>query len=94
MLNDLKIFHVYPQVDTFLRVNTNLLSSFFEGFVLLIITMSIIRTRVKTKTPQPGKIVAVFLIRYSFVRFMLEYLRADSQLEFHGLFTVSQRFFL
>ncbi len=94
ILNDLQIFHVYPQVDTQLRVNTNFLSIFFEGFVLLIVTLSIIRHRVKTKKPQPGKIVAVFLIGYSFIRFCLEYLRADSQLEFHGLFSVSQRFFI
>jgi len=94
LFNDLNIFHVYTQVDNQLRVNTNLLSSFFEWLVLLIITMSIIRTRVKTKKAQPGKIVAVFLIGYSTVRFLLEYLRADSQLEFHGRFSISQRFFL
>jgi len=94
ILHDLNIFHVYPQVDSLLRVNTNFLSSFFEGLVLLIITLSIVRRRVKTKTPQPGKIVAVFLIGYSFIRFFFEYLRADSQLEFHGRFSVSQRFFL
>ncbi len=94
LFNDIGLFHVYPQVDTFLRVNTNFLSSFFEGFVLLVITLLVIRKRVKTKVPQPGKIVAVFLLRYSSVRFLLEYLRADSQLEFHGRFSVSQRFFL
>lgn len=94
LLNDLKIFHVYPQVDSFLRVNTNLLASFFEWFVLLLITLSIIRQRVKMKQPQPGKILATFLIGYSFIRFLLEYLRADSQLEFHGLFSTSQRFFI
>ncbi|MFA7298789.1 MAG: prolipoprotein diacylglyceryl transferase [Candidatus Absconditabacterales bacterium] len=94
LLNDLNIFHVYSQIDNVLRLNTNLLSSFFEGFILLIITLSIIRQRVKTKTPQPGKIVAVFFIGYSFIRFILEYFRADSQLEFHGRFTTSQRFFI
>lgn len=94
LLNDLGIFHVYSQVDTQLRVNTNLLASVFEWFLLLIFTLSIIRKRIKTKTLQPGKIVAVFLIWYSCVRFLLEYVRADSQLEFHGRFSVSQRFFL
>jgi len=94
LLNDLGIFHVYSQVDTFLRVNTNFLASFFEWFLLLIFTLSIIRKRIKTKTLQPGKIVAVFLIWYSCVRFLLEYVRADSQLEFHGRFSVSQWFFL
>jgi len=94
LLNDVKIFHVYPQVDEFLRVNTNLLSSFFEGLVLLIVTLSVVSTRVKRKIVQPGKIVAIFLIGYSFIRFFLEYLRADSQLEFHGRFSISQWFFL
>lgn len=94
LLNDLKLFHVYPQVDSFLRLNTNFLSSFFEGFVLLLITLSIIRTRVRSKKVQPGKIVGTFFVGYSFIRFLLEYVRADSQLEFHGRFTISQRFFL
>ena len=94
IFNDLHIFQVYPQVDLQLRVNTNFLASLLEGLVLLILTLSIVRKRVKTKSPQPGKIVAVFLIWYSFIRFVLEYLRADSQLEFHGRFTTSQRFFL
>ena len=94
LLNDLKLFHVYPQIDSFLRLNTNFLSSFFEWFVLLLITLSIIRTRVRSKKVQPGKIVGTFLVGYSFVRFLLEYVRADSQLEFHGRFSTSQRFFL
>ncbi len=94
ILNDLNVFHVYTQIDTQLRVNTNFLSSFFEWLLLLIITMSIIRTRVKKKAPQPGQIVGVFFIWYSFIRFLLEYLRADSQLEFHGRFSVSQWFFI
>jgi phosphatidylglycerol:prolipoprotein diacylglycerol transferase len=93
-LYKLHILHIYEQVDLQLRVNTNFLASFFEGFVLLLITMSIISKRVRTKVIQPGKIVAVFLVAYSFVRFCLEYVRADSQLEFHGRFTISQRFFI
>ena len=94
LLNTIGFFHVYPQVDSFLRVNTNFLSSFFEWFVLLLINLLIIRTRVRTKKVQPGKIVATFLMWYSFIRFFLEYLRADSQLEFHGRFSTSQWFFL
>ena len=94
ILNDFNVFYVYTQVDNQLRVNTNLLASCLEWLVLLILTLSVVRKRVRTKSPQPGKIVAVFLIWYSFIRFVLEYLRADSQLEFHGWFTTSQRFFL
>lgn len=94
LLNDLHIFHVYPQIDSLLRLNTNFLSSFFEWFFLLIITLSIIRIRVKTKVVKPGKIVGIFLLGYSFIRFLLEYVRADSQLEFHGRCSISQYFFL
>jgi len=94
VLNTLGIFHVYPQVDQLLRVNTNFLSSFFEGFVLLIITLSVLSIQIKRNIIQPGKIVAVFLMGYSFIRFLFEYLRADSQLEFQWRFTTSQRFFL
>ena len=36
ILHDLQIFHVYSHVDTFLRVNTNLLASIFEGFLLMV----------------------------------------------------------
>lgn len=94
LFHQLGLYHIYPQVDTMLRVNTNFLSSFFEGFVLLVITLLVIRTRVRRKIVQPGKIVGIFLIGYSFIRFFLEYLRADSQLEFHGRFTISQWFFV
>lgn len=93
-LTKIQIFHVYPLVGPELRINTNFLSSFFEWLVLFIILFSIVRTRVKSKKVQPGKIVATFLIGYSFVRFLLEYVRADSQLEIYGLFSISQRFFL
>lgn len=94
LLNDFGVFHVYTQIDNQLRVNTNLLASVFEWWVLLIITLSILRKRIKNKAPKPGQIVATFLLWYSGIRFLLEYVRADSQLEFHGWFTTSQRFFL
>lgn len=94
LLNQLGLMHVYTQVDEYLRVNTNMLSSFFEGLVLLLITLSVVRSWIKRKIVHPGKIVGIFLIGYSFIRFLLEYLRADSQMEFQGWFTTSQWFFL
>ncbi len=93
-LTKMQIFHIYPLVGPEMRINTNFLSIFFEWFVLLIITLLIIRTRVRSKKVQPGKIVGTFLVGYSFIRFLLEYVRADSQLEFYGRCSVSQRFFL
>lgn len=82
LFNQLGLFHIYDKVDEALRVNTNFLASFFEGFVLLVILLLIIRTRVRKKIVKPGKIVGIFLISYSAIRFLLEYVRADSQLEF------------
>lgn len=94
IFHDLRLFHVYPQVDEFLRVNTNFLASFFEGFVLLIITLTVFHKTYAKKRYHAGLITWIFLLYYSAVRFALEYLRADSQLEFIGPFTKSQRFFI
>lgn len=94
LLNQLGLMYVYTQVDEYLRVNTNILASILEGFVLLIIMLFVFFRQTKKKYIQPGKLLALFLMIYSFIRFFLEYLRADSQLEFHGRFSISQRFFL
>ncbi|GHW02373.1 prolipoprotein diacylglyceryl transferase [candidate division SR1 bacterium] len=93
-LKNIGIAHVYPLVDDILRVNTNALSMVFEGIVLLIIEVSLFVKQIKKLIFQPGKITAIFLIWYSFVRFRLEYLRQDSQSEFIGIFTRSQWVFI
>lgn len=94
LLNDLNILHVYPTVDEFLRVNTNFLSIFFEWIVVFVIGLFVFRSQMRHKLWRPWMRSAVFLMIYSFVRFRLEYLRADSQMEFRGRFTISQRFFI
>lgn len=90
----INIFHVYPTVDSFLRVNTNFLSIFFEWIVIFVVGLFVFRSQLRNKHILPGKISALFLLLYSFFRFFLEYFRADSQLEFKWPFTISQRFFL
>jgi phosphatidylglycerol:prolipoprotein diacylglycerol transferase len=94
ILHDLHIFHVYSAVDDALRINTNFLSIFFEGLVILIITLTIVRHRLKKKTYHAGQIAGAFLVAYSAIRFALEYFRSDSQDEFVGILTKSQRFFV
>lgn len=94
LLQSINIFHVYPAVDSFLRVNTNWLALFFEGLVTFVIGLVVFRYQIRKKARRPWLWSAIFLLRYSFVRFMLEYVRADAQLEFKGPFTISQRFFL
>jgi prolipoprotein diacylglyceryltransferase len=67
---------------------------FFEGIVTFVIGLFVMGRQIRRKVFHPWRRSAIFLIRYSLVRFLLEYLRADSQLEFHGPFTISQRFFI
>ncbi|MFZ2150589.1 MAG: prolipoprotein diacylglyceryl transferase [Candidatus Absconditicoccaceae bacterium] len=94
LFQKLHIFHIYSNIDTFLRVNTNLLASFFEGFLLLIVTSLILRNFIRKGTYRIGYITGIFLIWYSSVRFFLEYLRMDSQSEFIFYLSKSQRFFV
>ncbi|MFA7718056.1 MAG: prolipoprotein diacylglyceryl transferase [Candidatus Absconditabacterales bacterium] len=94
LLRELNIFHVYPAVDEFLRINTNFLALFREGIVTFVIGLLVIHSQIRRKLFHPGMRSAIFLLRYSFVRFFLEYYRADSQLEFRGAFTISQWFFI
>lgn len=82
--------HIYNQIDTNLRINTNFVSSLFEWIVLLIITNYLF---FKNKNRKAWIISCIFLIYYSFIRFLLEYLRYDSQSEFFFYLTKSQRFF-
>lgn len=88
------LLHVYKNIDDSLRINTNFLSIIFEGILLFITLMVIFIKQTKQKKRKIWKISMIFLLRYSIVRFFLEYLRQDSQSEFIWPFTKSQRFFL
>jgi len=94
ILKTIHIFHIYPQIGQEFRVNTNFLSSLFEGLINLIILMILTFKRIRTKIFRPGFLVWIFLIYYSIIRFILDYFRQGSQFEFISLFTKSQRFFI
>ncbi len=94
LFQKLHIFNVYDKVDSFLRVNTNFLASFFEGFLLLIVMFLILDNFIKKWVYKIWYITWIFLVWYSTVRFFLEYLRMDSQSEFIFYLTKSQRFFV
>jgi phosphatidylglycerol:prolipoprotein diacylglycerol transferase len=94
LFQKLNVFYVYDKVDSFLRVNTNLLSSFFEGFLLFIVTLLILNNFIKKWVYKIWYISWIFLVWYSTVRFFIEYLRMDSQSEFILYLTKSQRFFV
>lgn len=88
------IFHIYNRVDQFLRINTNFLASFFEGFLVFFVSLILIVIFVKKKKWQIGILSSFFLVWYSLIRFLLEYFRMDSQSEYVFWFTKSQWFFV
>jgi len=93
-LTSLWFLYIYDKIDSSLRINTNLLSMIFE-WILLFITLLIIFTKqIKNNKRKIWKIWVIFLLRYSIIRFLFEYLRQDSQSEFIWPFTRSQRFFV
>ena len=93
-LISLSFLHVYDKIDSAIRINTNLLSIIFEWILLFITLIIIFIKQIKNKKRRMWKIWFIFLLRYSIVRFLLEYIRQDSQFEFIARFSKSQRFFL
>ena len=93
-LTSLWFLHIYDKIDTSLRINTNLLSIIFEWILLFITLIIIFVKQIKKDKRKIWKIWINFLLRYSIIRFLFEYLRQDSQSEFSWPFTRSQRFFI
>lgn len=93
-LSHFKITHIYPKIDNLLRFNTNFIAAFFEWLVTWIIWVVILFQQFAKKKWHPGKITIVFIMVYSVVRFMLEFLRQDSQFEHIWVFTTTQRFMI
>ena len=93
-LTSLWFLHIYDKIDSALRINTNFLSIIFEWFLLFITWMIIFAKQIKNNKRKIWKIWVIFLLWYSIIRFLLEYLRQDSQAEFIWPFSKSQRFFV
>lgn len=93
-LTSLWFLHIYDKIDSVLRINTNLLSIIFEWILLFITWMIIFMKQIKNDERKIWKIWVIFLLWYSIIRFLLEYLRQDSQSEFIWPFSKSQRFFI
>ena len=93
-LTNLNFFHVYPKVDSLLRVNTNFISMLFEWLVLFLLILFVSLRQIKKKDIKIWLNTSVFLIFYSLFRFFIEYLRVDSQSQMVWIFTTSQWLFL
>lgn len=94
LLTKLNFFHVYPKVDSLLRINTNFISILFEWIILFLIMLLVSSKQVKRKKIKIWLNSSVFLIFYSVFRFFIEYLRVDSQFQIVWIFTTSQWLFL
>ncbi len=93
-LQNFWLTHVYPKIDTFMRFNTNFLSALLEWWLIWIVLLALlIKQRIK-KVWKPGLISVTFIILYSAVRFIIEFLRQDSQFEHIGPLTTTQWFMI
>jgi phosphatidylglycerol:prolipoprotein diacylglycerol transferase len=90
-LKDLGIVYIYQSVDTYLRINTNFLEAFFEGFLFFIFINLLFVKDLKKNSRWPGKYVGIFFMYYSIVRFIVEFLREYDKTEFIWIFTKTQR---
>lgn len=84
--------HVYTTVDTLPRINTNFLALLFEWVLIFLVILFMFMRQYTTKKITPGAISLTFIFMYSIIRFLFEYLRADSQEQFLGPLTTTQWF--
>jgi prolipoprotein diacylglyceryltransferase len=77
-----------------MRINTNILASFFEGFILLVIMQLLYWLMYRKWKKKAWRLSWIFLLRYSSIRFLLEFLRQDSQYELVAWLSYSQRWFV
>lgn len=94
IMEKLHLFYVYDKIGPELRFNTNVLSMIFEWGMIALVLWILFFKKVLIKKRSSWQLSMVFLGLYSGVRFMLEYVRQDSQAEFVGRFTKSQWFFV
>lgn len=91
---NLGLVHIYSQIDQIPRVNTNFLSMLLEGLTIFWVQLYLFFSQIKKKRRKIWLMATNFLLMYSVIRFGLEYLRADSQMEIIAFLSKSQWFFL
>lgn len=93
-LSNINIFHVYNFVDNNLRLNTNFLAIIFEWLIPFVVWICLFFKQIKSKIIKPYLNIWVFVVLYSFARFVLEYFRVWSQSQIVWWLSKSQRIFL
>ena len=89
-LEAIKLFYVYESVDDKLRLNTNFLESFFEGFIFFVVFVYLFFKKYIHYIIKPWMFVGVFLAGYWVVRFLVEFLRDYGENEYILFFTITQ----
>lgn len=90
LLESMNLTTIYTQWDTIVRVNINYIQSFFEWWILLILTRVIFCALYMKKWVRVGTISWWYLIGYGFVRFWMELLKDLPVQEMYGIVSVSQ----
>ncbi len=89
ILDTLWLTHVFTNIDTVVRVNTNFIQSGLEGLLLLCMWWCLFIFCYKKDTT-PGLIVWIYFIWYAIVRFWVEFLKDLPELEKYGYLSTSQ----
>ncbi len=87
-------YNTSVQFTNEMRLNTNFLASFGEGFLLLIIMQLCYWFVYKKGTKKAWRLSAIFILWYSTIRFLLEFFRQDSQFELILWLSYSQWWFV
>ncbi len=89
------LLYVYENVDDKLRINTNILQSFWEWLFLFIVLMLVFFKKILYWIYRPWVVLGLFLILYWIIRFFMEFLRDDVFLSYiYGLTSTQYFMFL
>jgi len=88
------LFLVYSNVDTKLRINSNLIEAFFEWLLLLIILQIIFWNKTTKNKIKPWVLSVKFVILYWIFRFWAEFLRYYPNKDYFNWLTISQYFMI
>ncbi len=88
------LFLIYKNVDSQLRINSNLLEAFLEWFLLLIILQFVFWQKTSKYKINPWVLSAKFIVLYGIFRFLMEFLRYYPNEDYINWLTLSQYFMI
>ena len=92
VIKKLHLNYTYDQIDMIERVNTNIIQSFGEWLLLVVVTRTVLFSRYLKNKVQPWLITGLFLIWYALVRFLVEFWKDLPAQEMWWVLSSSQRF--